>query len=148
MISEIALENKVLKKEVLKKEPRKPLLLDHAEQLFRLLHLMMEDLKLQKLREGEVRKLRKMLMATALHLIRVNLTSYLAYYTSEDPSLAIVFANEIKSRPCSSSHTESVPNLTHWLQGMLSGRPESKFPLVFNNTRIVCRLYEVLTQQS
>lgn len=34
-----------------------------------------------------------------------------------------------------------------WLREVLQGEPTMKFPVLFPTTRVICRLYEILTQQ-
>jgi hypothetical protein len=123
------------------------MLKDYAHQIFRVLHLMYEDLKLQKLLfVTEAPKLRKLLFIFALHLHQeLNLTAYMAYYVTEDPSLPRHFEEELKHRVEANGPIEHVPRITSWLQEMLAGVPGTKFPVIFSTTRIVCRLYEIMT---
>ena len=119
---------------------------------------MHEELRLNKiLYSVEGPRLRKFLFAMALVLPRerhLNYAAHMVYYATEDPVLTTYFAEEIKARFKGRSLLESdqtieaVPKIFSWIQEILArGESSFKFPVLFSTTRILCRLYEVMTQQ-
>jgi len=82
--------------------------------------------------------LRRLLYALALH--KPSRRSYLAYYLTEDPSLT-------GPQQRAGEPIEHVPNIMEWLGDVLEGKETDKFPVLFDNTRVVCRLYEIFSQK-
>lgn len=72
-------------------------LLSQIPNIFKILHLLYEDLKLNKLREPtECPKLAKFLVRLILATDPIKKVAYLDYYLSEQPELKTQFDSEIK----------------------------------------------------
>ena len=147
----------------LKKEPtlvKSALTVSHehispfAEKLFQVLHLMHEDLKLDSLRYiVEGRKLRRLLLAWLLEEpYGPSKAAYVTYYLTEadsdDPEVRSMFKTELKRHAeqvrTADVEFEQVPNLQRWIDSMMLGKHDiADYPLCFELSRVVCRLYQV-----
>ena len=103
----------------------------------------------------EGRKVRRLLLAWLLEETYCpQKTAYVAYYLSEsdaeDPQVRTLFEEELNRhasyvKTATDVELEQVPNIMHWLHSQLSSNDEIlDFPICFEQTRVVCRLYQVL----
>jgi len=129
--------------------------IENAENLFMALHLLYEDLKLNKLFTNEEERLAKLVFAFGLNLNPYKKAAYLSYYLREYPHLQELYKSELQKHfkgeilARDGIEIDPVPKIFDWLEDRMKGMPNSliPYPLIFEKSRKVCRLFEIMNSQ-
>jgi hypothetical protein len=134
----------------------------HFTDLFMVLHLMHEDLKLNNLREAvECPKLARLLLRLALALEPYKKAAFVEYYINEhrDKGLRRDEVEAMMRKAYRDGNlirdgveVEPVPKIYRWIEKAMRGTHSQQellahqYPLFFETTRKVVRIYEILNE--
>ena len=117
-----------------------------------MLHLLLEDLKLNKLRsKNETQRMAKMLVKLALAMDPHRKAAYVEYYIRESPN-AITKEEAEKGLAGKMIREgidiEAVPKVFKWVEDLMKGQVSNvgfiQMPIFFERTRKLVRLYEIM----
>ena len=129
----------------------------HFAELFTVLHLLHEDLKLNTLKETvECPRLARLLVRLALAIEPYRKAAYVEYYVNEHGAMgseermrkAYRDGNVIRD----ATEVETVPKIYRWIEKAMRGAHSQQdmlahqYPLFFETTRKVVRIYEILNE--
>lgn len=132
-------------------------LFQHFSSFYSVLHLLYEDLKLNKLRDAfESHRLAQALISLALLIEPYKKAAYVEYYIKEEreyiEEVEVMMKRAYKDGASTKEgvEIEPVPKLVQWLSQALDGGQQHSmlsypFPLFFEETRKIVRIYEILT---
>ncbi|OMJ84336.1 hypothetical protein SteCoe_14561 [Stentor coeruleus] len=123
----------------------------HVFTVIEALHLLYEDLKLDIFQHNLLYSLADLLFCLVRILGRFG-EKYVDYYLKDIPSLTTLHG---KATETLEKYIEeyviykdnSIPSVYNWLKSVLKGEEASFMPVLFERTRIVCRIYECLSEK-
>jgi hypothetical protein len=118
------------------------------------LHLLLEDLKLNKLRsKNETQRMAKMLVKLALAMDAHRKAAYIEYYIRECPN---AISKEEAERGLAGKmirdgvDIEAVPKVFKWVEDLMKGQVSNvgfiQMPIFYERTRKLVRLYEIMSE--
>ena len=130
-------------------------MLSHFNSIFEALHLLYEDLKLNKLRDAvESPKLARLLLKLAIHVEPYKKAGFIDYYLKENPNHKEEIESELKKVFKEGLifkegiEVQPVPKLYKWIESTLKNKEpkvlDYPYSLFFERSRKIIRIYEIL----
>lgn len=115
------------------------------------LHLLYEDLKLDIFQYNHLYALGNLMFSLARLLGKYG-EKYAEYYLKAHPSFAILHSNtQINLEEYLESYVnipdKNIPSIYAWLTSMFKGQTPEFMPILFERTRVVCKVFECFTEK-
>lgn len=116
------------------------------------LHLLYEDMKLDIFQHNYLYTLGN-LVYNLVRLLGKYGENYVEYYTKAHPSLSVLNSNPQKTleeylEAYIDIPEKKIPSIYSWLTSMIKGQVPEFMPILFERTRIVCKIFECFAENS